>query len=140
MKWQYHEEMATLATSAVYHDVGRVNDSADDFHGQRSAEVFKKNGKKHAVDMEAATFLIAYHCLDDSLGLGQIKKRFDGDKRISLLYKIIKDADALDRVRFGKAGLDISYLRLEESKKMTLIARLLLDNIIIEQAQSSPML
>ena len=38
-------------------------------------------------------------------------------------FKIVKDADALDRVRFGIRELDVNYLRLENSIKYTLIAQ-----------------
>ena len=42
--------------------------------------------------------------------------------------KIFKDADALDRVRFRGpryTGLDIKYLRTQESKQITNVARFL---------------
>ncbi len=40
--------------------------------------------------------------------------------RVWQLYCIVKDADALDRVRFGMGGdgLDVKYLREELSKRL----------------------
>lgn len=39
-----------------------------------------------------------------------------------MLYQILKDADALDRVRFGISTLDVSYLRLPISHKLVPLA------------------
>ena len=46
-----------------------------------------------------------------------------------LLYQILKDADALDRVRFkyyGHGALDEKFLRLKISKKLVSVAYALL--------------
>ena len=130
-----HDEMTTLALSAVFHDIGRDNDCIDDLHGKRSAEIFKWNHEAFVKEDKFAAFIIEYHCLDDMLGYEYIETHFQGCKRVALLYNIFKDADALDRVRFGKDedGLDVSYLRLGESRKMTLLAKMFLRQIKIEQ-------
>jgi len=129
-----HTEMINLATAVVYHDFGRVDDSLDDLHGKRGAEIFLKEKVSSKINKKLVSFLIEYHCLDDEIGKEFIKNNFKNNERVHLLFNIIKDADALDRVRFGKTddGLNISYLRLNESKKMTLIARMCLDGIKIE--------
>lgn len=49
--------------------------------------------------------------------------------RVELLYKVFKDADGLDRIRFGIRDLDLNFLRLPVSKTLTLVARLYHDNI-----------
>ena len=66
-----------------------------------------------------------YHSLDDSRYEKYIKENVPEALRpkYTLCIKIIKDADALDRVRFGIRDLDINYLRTEEAKKMTLVAQ-----------------
>lgn len=52
----------------------------------------------------------------------------DTDKDILfLLYRVIKDADTLDRIRFGLGELDVKSLKLDESIKFTLIAKQLLN-------------
>jgi len=124
-----HTEMANLATAVVYHDLGRVDDSEDDLHGKRSAEIFMKTKAASEIDKKLVSFLVEYHCLDDCVGNEIIKTNFDDSERTHLLFNIIKDADALDRVRFGKHGLDLSFLRLSESSKMTLVARLFIEEI-----------
>lgn len=53
-----------------------------------------------------------YHRLDDKVADPHLT-----DSRIRLLYQILKDADVLDRVRFGIAELDVNYLRLPISHK-----------------------
>lgn len=127
-------EMTNLATAIVYHDLGRVDDSADDLHGKRGAKIFMKTRASSGIDKKLVSFLIEYHCLDDGIAHEFIKTNFDNDERVLLLFNIVKDADALDRVRFGRGGdgLNISYLRLDESKKMTLIASLCLKGIRVE--------
>ena len=127
-----HNEMENLATAIVYHDLGRTDDCIEDSHGKRGAELFLKREASSDIDKETVSFLIEYHCLDDEVGYEFIKANLGDNERIHLLYNIIKDADALDRVRFGMHGLDMNYLRLEESKKMTLIAMLCLRGIEIE--------
>lgn len=53
------------------------------------------------------------------------QKMPDGELRVKLL-KILKDIDALDRVRFGVRGLNVKTLRNEVSYEFVLIANLLL--------------
>lgn len=76
-------------------------------------------------------FIIENHCIDDK----EAKMILDNDKNIQnkeaawKLFSIFKDADALDRVRLDAQfrGLDINYLRYEESKKHLLFAKVLFD-------------
>ena len=124
-----HAEMTNLATAIVYHDLGRVDDSEDDLHGKRGAEIFMKTRAASSINKKLVAFLVECHCLDDYVGNEIIQTDFNDDERVHLLFNIIKDADALDRVRFGKYGLDMSYLRLSESSKMTLVARLFFDEV-----------
>lgn len=124
-----NKDKETLLTAAIYHDVGRVNDRADKNHGKLSRLVYEQSNDE--ID-PVADILIEAHSLPDieglwmiwSSGLTQTDKR-----RAESLYKILKDADALDRVRFGLKGLDLSYLRLGVSQTLGLCARLILENI-----------
>lgn len=157
------EDIKILAEAAICHDLGRVNDAEDPAHGNRSAEQYQHHadmidwafcthilrgdfvfGKKWSfnTDMEFVEFLIRYHCLPDSVGYEKIENNAKQDThwkqnkdRITLLYKIFKDADGLDRIRFGNivGDLDINQLRLPESKKMTPLARILLENLRIPE-------
>ena len=45
---------------------------------------------------------------------------------LTLLYKIFKDADGLDRIRLGGIReIDVNQLRLDVSKELTLVARIM---------------
>ena len=101
-----------LALACCYHDIGRWNDWTDDEHGKKSAEKFLKLklNKKHGLsngELEIVLDLIVFHSLDDEM--------WEREKG-RLMYQILKDADALDRLRFN--DLDEKYLRLPESREM----------------------
>ncbi len=107
-------ERCLLRMAIVYHDIGRTNDAEDDSHGANSRRIFEK----HFSD-EMVGFLIQHHCLDDREAEAWLAKR---SPVVRLLYQILKDADALDRVRFGIAALDVNYLRLPISHKLVPLA------------------
>lgn len=107
------ENKKLLAIACCYHDIGRTNDWTDDDHGKKSAEKFLKMelNKRHWLndkELEIVLDLIVFHSLDDKWWIRE------GDEL--LMYQILKDADALDRLRFN--DLDVKYLRLPESKEM----------------------
>ena len=74
--------------------------------------------------MENAPEYSEYHCLDDKLAEEYLKSTdtIRARKRTWLLYQILKDADALDRVRFGIYDLDVNQLRLPISHKLVPLA------------------
>ncbi len=119
-------EQKQLAEAAIYHDVGRTNDDTDATHGQKSAELYQRaSGFDKAV-----SFIITNHCIEDSDARVILEKEFVSKTqgKIWRLYEILKDADALDRVRFGIAvdpqsdGLDVRYLRHDYAKKLVSLA------------------
>lgn len=105
-----------LITAAEWHDVGRTNDDIDFNHGLQSYKHYiKRTGKTNDI----LKFLIKYHCRDDNVAKKEWEKKFQShpDKKIIWhIFCILKDADALDRLRFGFSSLDINYFRLENSK------------------------
>lgn len=121
------QEMADVCDAAIYHDIGRINDEPDVEHGARSAEIYENESLDAS---KAASFAIESHCLDDDKALQLMKNRFQPDEQESVrrIFCALKDADALDRVRFGVAmnrnssGLDINYLRFDFSKLLTPLA------------------
>lgn len=118
-----------LATAAIYHDTRRKNDSSDTIHGYDAAQYYINN-VKHPNPI--VSFLIEYHSVEDEFGYKEIDKNPELRKQADiakLLFGIFKDADALDRVRFGLQYLDVRYLRNEESKHFPLIARICSENI-----------
>ena len=116
-----------LITAAEWHDIGRKTDGIESEHGVASRELYEET-------MEAdpmVSFLIEYHCRPDDDAESFIEKNFKKDERPLLLtaYQILKDADALDRWRFGKSCMDfvdVKYLRLHQSKLMMPVAANLL--------------
>ena len=94
----------------------------DDSHVKASREVYENNANSSAAP--AVCFLIEYHCLDDKLAEEYLKSTdtIRARKRTWLLYQILKDADALDRVRFGIYDLDVNQLRLSITHKLVPLA------------------
>jgi len=120
-----------LATAAIFHDTQRVDDEVDICHGKASRDYYH-NHEKHPDPL--VEFLCEYHCRPDEEGYAEINRNRILSKsrsRSTLLYQIFKDADALDRVRFGLRNLDLNQLRLPISKELTLLARLYLEHVDI---------
>lgn len=115
-------ELSQLTNAIVFHDIGRKNDRVDDGHGKASREIYEKNAGSSADP--AVCFLIEYHCLNDTLAEEYLQSAdiIRAKKRTWLLYQILKDADALDRVRFGIYDLDVHQLRLPISHKLVPLA------------------
>lgn len=110
------KESHQLCDAILYHDIGRTNDDVDDSHGAKSNDIYYDA----VPECNSATaFLIKYHCLDDRKALADLKASNIRDKeRVWLLYTILKDADALDRVRFGMRAVDPKYFRNEMAHKL----------------------
>lgn len=120
-----------LMLAALFHDCGRTNDNAER-HGEKG--VFKvKNNKDRIckafslsdIDFKEILFLIENHDFED---LGSTSK-------IGKLLSILKDADALDRVRLShyRDEFDYNMLRTEEAKRLVLLSAFMYDNKIVEQ-------
>lgn len=116
-------EKKILYQSVVFHDAGRIDDSVDLNHGWGGyIEYIKKFGPN-----DVAEFLIVFHCKPDSDAKKYLKtKKLSMDnERVWLLYQILKDSDALDRIRFG--GLNTNYLRLRKSHELIEIAKYMIE-------------
>ena len=83
---------------------------------------------------KVAGALVAAHDMPDEKGCDFIRDaEFEMDKdKVLDLYQILKDADALDRVRLGEHQyeFDYLYLRTDESKKLPLLTASLYHNDI----------
>jgi HD superfamily phosphodiesterase len=114
--WQV--EAARLA--GLWHDIGREHDGGDYFHGARSAGKIVGLGLHRGVErpvLEAALLAVTYHSAEDRRG--EEASRYTKNPAAALaVYRVLKDADALDRVRFGRFGLDPNLLRFKESHAM----------------------
>ena len=116
------EDFRIVVEAAKYHDIGRENDEEDEAHGRRSAELIDKNNIGSELSDESRKILMAIcegHSRDD-VEFDAIMEEYGikDIKRCKKMYAILKDADALDRVRLRSDGLDPSYLRTKESKNM----------------------
>ena len=104
------EDTKLLLTACSYHDIGRIDDSLDDDHGRRSSEKLPSVISLSSEDMAIVQAAIYSHSIDDSRMENVIASFGILDKaRAIRIAKMLKDADALDRVRVY--DLDPNYLR-----------------------------
>ena len=118
-----------LMMAAIWHDTGRVDDSASETHGEASYRLFAEENDEDPV----VKFLVEYHCKDDDEARNFWRENFEqnsgySDLEKSLIWEIfcyMKDADALDRWRFGNLSDDfvqVQYLRTEVAKQLMPVA------------------
>lgn len=134
-------DMQIIIDAALYHDIGRQNDTNDSIHGYASAyridRVLDNKIYKDEENLNMLKSIIDSHSVDDEHSDNSFGYYFDyeGDKglidgpiydRFIRLNNILKDADGLDRNRFVDGycfGLDERFLRLAESKKLIQLSR-----------------
>lgn len=102
--------------AAYIHDLSRTHDGVCHLHGPRAAEdqlpIYRKLFIEQGLsdeDLEAVYTAVFQHSLLAEL---------DPVHPHYLVTALLKDADALDRIRLGPHDLDPEYLRLEESHKL----------------------
>lgn len=116
-------KLFTLCEAAMYHDAGRRGDGIESKHGEAGAKVYKDEGGQD----QYVEFAVRMHCVDDKVCEERVRNVFPEEKQADAMQilNILKDADALDRVRFGMAldpgsdGLNVNYLRYDFSKRLT---------------------
>ena len=124
IKEKYVDYYKKLMKAAIWHDIGREDDLAGTSHGVESYRIFQK----HNVPDKVIQFLIENHCVEDNEAKSVWEKESKNDTNKDLiwtLFCILKDADALDRCRFGNLSednLDVNYLRFEVSKSLVAVA------------------
>ena len=109
-------ERESVLLAALWHDIGRTHDGADYYHGAKSAGKAVGLGLHAGVDariLELALHAITHHSGDERHGEKASRYLFDQEAALRV-FRILKDADALDRVRLG--DLDVSYLRFPSSQ------------------------
>ena len=115
------EELRLVLEAAKYHDIGR---GFEGNHGQYSAIIIDRN-KEHIFpnlreeEINTIKALCHGHSVDDNRYI-EIAKLYgiENIEKFKRLLDIVKDADALDRVRLPRFGqLDEKYLRTETSKR-----------------------
>ena len=108
-----------LTYCALYHDVGRIDNGIGYEHGIKSYVKVKENNLINSdyEYLETVKFIIENHNEKDTWSIRNIDNYNVQDKEETIyLYKALKDADNLDRVRIG--DLDTNYLRLKSSMKL----------------------
>lgn len=114
-----------LLDAAKYHDIGRTNDIDDTIHGRVSAlkvlsiidnPIYAEERNKNLL-----CAIIELHSLDDKME-NKIREKYhlQEDSSFPILWKILKDADGLDRIRYDLGYLDEfsfnpTYLRVPTS-------------------------
>jgi exopolyphosphatase/pppGpp-phosphohydrolase len=109
-------EREALALAALWHDIGRDQDDVDYYHGAKSAGKVVGLGLHRGVDSqlrEIALFVVTHHSGSETHAESAASHVFDPSAALRV-FRILKDADGLDRVRLG--DLDPRYLRLEVSR------------------------
>lgn len=125
-------DLQILSDAAMYHDIGRIDETEDSFHGLNSAKNIEKVIDSEIYrDSQNLAILKAIcdgHSRDDkyiNLIADDYEIASQNFKRFENLLKILKDADALDRTRFMKtslAALNEKYLRFDFSKQLVQLA------------------
>ncbi len=124
---EYHlpkKEINALAMASVFHDSRRKTEWYDVSHGQRAADYYREYCGTHPLPFDERTYLVmAGHDRKDEEWEAKIREELPDDRYVVFLYRIFKDADALDRFRLGKGGLDVNYIRTLKAKTMVLFAK-----------------
>lgn len=110
----YVREGRISSVAALFHDMARADDGIDHLHGRIAADTvvprfsgyIKTLGFTDS-DINEIKCAIEWHSLPEELPL---------EHQFSISSWILKDADALDRIRLK--DLDIQYLRFNESKEL----------------------
>jgi hypothetical protein len=140
-----------LYYAAFYHDIGRVDNSESNDHGFNSGKIFNKlfsnveffrdrkdrmylteclmtnhSEKIELTDEKSISDLVASILYEHDEDWENTKWIVDAaDNKFVLLCNILKDADALDRKRFGewqRASLNVEYLRTPYARDLIAFA------------------
>ena len=129
-------ELENLLYAALYHDIGRKvipkgTRGIGESHGFESARILEENSdellpNKNKEDIKVIKSLCMAHSVNDDKIEEKLKDNgIILDTKVLKLINILKDADALDRVRLLHSGIDEKYLRTETSKNMIEFSRIL---------------
>lgn len=131
-------QLLALSYASIFHDTRRKDNYLDTGHGERAAGYYKEYSENSAcADSDGALAMkylpeayaaIWYHDRDDEMGEEYICEQAGPEAGEWLeVYRIFKDADALDRLRLGTWCLDPAYLRTPEARTMVDFAQHLIE-------------
>ena len=100
-----------LRWASSVHDVGRIDDGIDAEHGSRSAQWIKDNlSDRMSLELlDLVTYIVHWHVPSDDMA-----------PTMTMELQVLKDADALDRIRIG--DLNTSYLRTDAARSLVDVA------------------
>ena len=107
-------DASVVLSAALWHDIGRVDDGRDPQHGTRSAERVVEFGLHESLleaDARLALLAVRYHCRSDRRGALRTADQDDPERALRILW-LLKDADALDRVRLGDGAWEVDSTTL----------------------------
>ena len=90
-----------LLQAALWHDIGRRHDGFEPEHGASSVLRARELGLTRslpAADTAIVEFAMRQHSLEDAFGEDEAGARSEPERALRILH-LLKDADALDRVR-----------------------------------------
>jgi hypothetical protein len=95
----------------------RTNDHSDCYHGAKSAGRVVGLGLHKGLDeptVEVALFAVTHHSASEEHAKRAVEWLVDPEAAWRV-FTVLKDADALDRVRLGAGDLDVRLLRHDVS-------------------------
>ncbi|MEI7803323.1 MAG: hypothetical protein WCI97_11785, partial [Bacteroidota bacterium] len=110
------QQFKTAYCAAFIHDMARTHDGYCTEHGAwavtEKLPLFENDFRNFGLtdeNIEAIRTSVTYHSLHEELDIAHPHYQ---------VTALLKDADALDRIRLGYPGLDPEYLRLPKSKSL----------------------
>ena len=121
-----------IMEACKYHDIGRINDQEDEYHGKRSADNldFLKDKYTNEELNYIKTIVTCHSICDKKFEKIALKNKVIDLERCKKMHEILKDSDALDRVRLHYPYVNIKYLRTETARKMIPFAHELFHNYL----------
>ena len=132
------QDVQLIIYASFYHDVGRRNDCEDNLHGELSAKkIDSLNLHLTDKDTKILKAIITGHSLPDQ-NFNEVMNEYhiQDKQRCEKLFSILKDADALDRVRLEYPYIKIDLIRNYESKQLIPLAFLIEHNYNILKKSS----
>lgn len=117
-----HPELKKSAVAAAFiHDLAREHDGYCTDHGEWAAENilphYREKFESFGIDALALNHIktaVKFHSVFDDP---------PKDHSAYMLTAVLKDSDALDRIRLSEDNLNVSFLRFEESRELINFAR-----------------
>ena len=117
------EDLDALALCAVFHDTRRHDDDLDVGHGDQAAAYYREyETERGRTPDDRVARIIARHDRRDEVSEEKFREEGADDETL-LLYRIFKDADAIDRCRFGPKALNERYLRTSAARSLLPVLR-----------------